>query len=143
MIDIRTPSFGDPDWLAAITLRRAVLRTPLRLDYAPEDLAREATDTLFAGYDDGRLIGVVMLRPVTPDGGKLRQMAVAADMRGRGVGERLITALEAYARQFGLRHIDLAARVTARGFYERCGYIADGEIFTEVTLPHIHMSKTL
>jgi N-acetylglutamate synthase-like GNAT family acetyltransferase len=143
LLDIRTPGFGDPDWLAAVALRRAILRTPLGLDYSADDLAREAADTLFAAYDEGRLVGVVMLRLAPPDGARLRQMAVAFDMRGRGIGEQLVAALEAQARQLGLRQIQLAARLTARGFYERCGYDPDGEIFTEVTLPHIHMSKTL
>ncbi len=35
------------------------------------------------------------------------------------------------------------ARLYARGFYERLGYRAASDIFTEVTIPHIEMEKML
>jgi predicted GNAT family N-acyltransferase len=70
-------------------------------------------------------------------------MAVAEDMRGRRIGEQLVAAFEAHVRALGIRHIGLAARKVAIGFYEKLGYAADGEEFTEVTIPHRHMSKTL
>lgn len=136
-------SSGDPEWDEAIVLRRAVLRTPLGLDYSAADLAAEREDMLFGAYEGERLAGVVMLRPDGAGGYKLRQMAVLAEMRGRKVGEQLVAALEARVRELGGRHIGLAARKDAIGFYERQGYVADGEEFVEVTLPHRHMSKTL
>ena len=142
-VTIRQIAFGSPEWAAATELRRAVLRIPLGLEYSPEDLAAEAGDTLFAAYEDNQLAGVVMLRPEGPGNGKLRQMAVAEAMRGRRVGEQLVAALEAHARASGLHHIGLASRKVAIGFYEKLGYVADGEEFTEVTIPHRHMSKAL
>lgn len=142
-ITIQQIAFGSPEWDATTALRRAVLRVPLGLDYSPADLAAESGDLLFAAYDDDRLVGVVMLRPDGPASGKLRQMAVAEAMRGRRVGEQLVTALEKHARTLGIRHIGLASRDTAIGFYERLGYTVDGGPFTEVTIPHRHMSKNI
>jgi GNAT superfamily N-acetyltransferase len=142
-LEIRQPEFGSPDWAEAVALRRAVLRTPLGLDYSAADLAAERSDTLFAGYESGGLAGVVMLRPVDAHSGKLRQMAVAETMRRRGVGERLVAELEAHARASGITEIELASRVVARGFYERLGYVAEGTVFIEVTVPHIHMRKRI
>ncbi len=142
-ITIRQIAFGSPEWAAATELRRAVLRVPLGLDYSPADLAAEATDSLLAAYDTDRLAGVVMLRPDGPGSGKLRQMAVAVDMRGRRIGEQLVSALEKHARSLGIRKIGLASRETAVAFYERLGYTADGPQFTEVTIPHRHMSKKI
>ena len=80
---------------------------------------------------------------VVPARKKLRQMAVAENMRGRRIGEQLIAALEAHARSAGIQRVGLASRATAISFYERLGYAAEGEVFTEVTIPHRHMSKTL
>jgi GNAT superfamily N-acetyltransferase len=142
-IAIRQIAFGSPDWAEATALRRAVLRIPLGLDYSPADLAAESADTLFAAYEDDRVAGVVMLRPDGPGSGKLRQMAVAEGMRGRRIGEQLVTALEKHARTLGIRRIGLASREVAVGFYERLGYTADGPQFTEVTIPHRHMSKKI
>jgi N-acetylglutamate synthase-like GNAT family acetyltransferase len=142
-ITIQQIAFASPEWADATALRRAVLRIPLGLDYSPTDLAAEFGDTLFAAYEDRRVVGVVMLRPDGPGVGKLRQMAVAKGMRGRRIGEQLVTALEAHARSLGIRRIGLASREVAVGFYERLGYTADGPQFTEVTLPHRHMSKAI
>lgn len=142
-ITIRQIAFGSPEWATATELRRAVLRRPLGLDYSPADLAAESGDMLFAAYEDDRVVGVVMLRPEAPGHGKLRQMAVAESMRGRRIGEQLVTALEKHARTLGTRHIGLASREVAVGFYERLGYTADGPQFTEVTVPHRHMSKNI
>ncbi len=142
-ITITRPAFGSPEWEAAVVLRRAVLRVPLGLDYAAADLAAEAGDTLFVATENGQIVGVVMLRPDGPGRVKLRQMAVADGMRGRRIGEQLVAAFEDFVRDTGARHIGLAARKVAIGFYEKLGYIADGEEFTEVTIPHRHMSKTL
>src|SRR5262249_29495365 len=88
-IIITRPLFGSPEWSAAVALRRAVLRVPLQLDYSAGDLAAEAGDTLFAATEGGRTVGVVMLRPDGPESAKLRQLAVAEEMRGRRIGEQL------------------------------------------------------
>ena len=37
----------------------------------------------------------------------------------------------------------LSARATAIGFYQRLGYVAEGEPFLEVTLPHRLMRRRL
>ena len=142
-ITIRQIAFGSPEWTAAVALRRAVLRLPLGLDYSAEDLVAESADTLFAAYDGDRVVGVVMLRADGLRVGKLRQMAVADGMRGRRIGEQLVTALERHAHGQGFRHIGLASREVAIGFYERLGYTVDGPPFTEVTIPHRHMSKRI
>jgi predicted GNAT family N-acyltransferase len=130
-------------WHAAVQLRRAVLRTPLGLDFSAEELAREAADTHFVAISQGKLVGTVVLAPLDADTVKLRQMAVAEDLRGQGVGEVLLRAFEAYARAIGAQRITLAARQTARRFYERNSYVAEGEGFVEVTIPHIRMTRTL
>ena len=43
----------------------------------------------------------------------------------------------------GIRHLRLAARQTAVGFYARLGYAVDGEPFIEKTIPHRTMRKML
>jgi predicted GNAT family N-acyltransferase len=42
-----------------------------------------------------------------------------------------------------VRTVTLHGRVTARGFFEKLGYTAVSEVFTEVTIPHIAMQKHL
>jgi len=142
-LDIRTVAYGTPDYDAAVALRRAILRTPLGLDFSAEDLAREAADTHLAAFDNGRLVGTVVMTPYEPGKVKLRQMAVADDMRGRNIGAQIVAAFEDHARRNGIGEIVLAARQTAQSFYARLGYDTDDEVFTEVTIPHVRMWKML
>ena len=139
---LRRIEHGSADYLAAVALRRRVLRTPLGLDFTAEQLAAEIGDDLLAAFEDGHVAGTLVLTP-HENALKLRQMAVAPELGGQGIGARLIAFAEAVARDEGFKQIVLHARVSAQGFYEKSGYRAEGEIFTEVTLPHIAMAKTL
>jgi len=142
-ISIRQAAHGSPDYEAAVRLRRAILRTPLGLDFAPEDLKREAADTHLTAWSGDTLIGTVVMTPYNDNTVKLRQMAVAEEARGLGVGAALLKAFETEARARGYSDITLAARQTAEAFYAHYGYDTDGAVFEEVTLPHVRMWKTL
>ncbi len=142
-LTVRIVPPGGADHDAAIALRRAVLRQPLGLDFTAEQLAAETADTHFAAFDDGALVGAVVMTPYNATTVKLRQMAVSPDAQGRGVGAALIQAFEDHARQNGMTAITLAARVSAQGFYTATGYTAEGDVFEEVTIPHIRMTKVL
>jgi ribosomal protein S18 acetylase RimI-like enzyme len=54
--------------------------------------------------------------------GTVDHLAVAAAARGRGLGRRLLSALESGARSLGVRQLTLGSIDSAVGFYERCGY---------------------
>ncbi len=142
-LTLRLAPHASPDYQAAVALRRAVLRTPLGLDFTPEQLAAEVADTHVVAFDGDRLVGAVVMTPYSAQTVKLRQMAVSPDAQGQGVGAALLQAFEARARTTGLTGITLAARVTAQSFYERNGYTAEGDVFEEVTIPHIRMTKAL
>jgi GNAT superfamily N-acetyltransferase len=142
-LSIRILPHGSPDYYAAVALRRAVLRTPLGLDFTPDQLAAETADTHFAAFDGGMLVGAVVMTPYDATTVKLRQMAVSPEAQGRGVGAALLRAFEAHARAHGITGITLAARVTAQGFYAANGYTAEGDVFEEVTVPHIRMTKPI
>jgi len=142
-ISIRDVPHGSPDYEAAVRLRRAILRTPLGLDFTPEELAREAADTHLTAWSGDRLIGTVVMTRYSDTTAKLRQMAVSDEARGTGAGAALLSAFENLARAQGFREIVLAARQTAQGFYTRHNYATDGVVFEEVTIPHLRMWKTL
>ncbi len=142
-LSVRILPHGSPDYQAAVALRRAVLRTPLGLDFTSDQLAAETADTHFAAFDGGTLVGAVVMTPYDAATVKLRQMAVSPEAQGRGVGAALLRAFEAHAGAQGITGITLAARVTAQGFYAANGYTAEGDVFEEVTVPHIRMTKPI
>lgn len=135
-----------PLHLQQLDLRGRVLRIPLGLDPASARNPREAEARHWVAIDpsSGAVVGCVSLLPLAhPGDSKLFQMAVEPHLQGSGVGRALVHTLEAAARSAGARRILLHARITAEGFYARLGYLAEGDIFDEVSIPHRRMVKAL
>jgi predicted GNAT family N-acyltransferase len=134
---------GSDLYRQALQLREMVLRRPLGLRITAEELADDAARHHFAAISYGLVIGTVSLRPLDEMTVQLKQMAVAEDRRGRGIGERLLVHAEGWGDRAGFLVMVLHARIGAEGFYARYGYAAEGEPFEETTVPHIRMTKHL
>jgi len=78
-----------------------------------------------------------------PGVGRIGRMAVLRPLRGSGLGEAIIEALQQAARARGDTAVVLGAQRGAEGFYRRLGYAPEGEPFVEVGIAHIHMRKAL
>lgn len=126
-----------------LALRDAVLRQPIGFSLYDEDLSGEQEDITLAALAGNEVVGCVLLHPADADTYKLRQMAVAPEHANNGIGRQLLEVAEAYAQQHGKTIITLHARVTAMGFYEKLGYEKQGDVFTEVGIPHVLMQKML
>lgn len=81
------------------------------------------TNFLVVGDDGAVICGVGLI----DQGGHVRLCYVRADRQRLGVGRALLNALEAQASSWGLGEVRLTSSATARKFYERQGYAADGE----------------
>lgn len=75
--------------------------------------------------DGERLVGFGALHVVWADLGEVRTLAVHDDWRGRGVGHRLLTALEDDAREYGLSR--LFCLTFEVDFFRRHGYVEMGD----------------
>ncbi|HEY5850748.1 MAG TPA: GNAT family N-acetyltransferase [Lysobacter sp.] len=109
----------------------------------PVEIERDALDPLcvhvIARDDRGQPIGTGRL---TPDH-RIGPMAVLPAWRGKGVGDALLSALLAQARQLGWRKVSLHAQVPAIVFYARQGFLPYGERFVEAGLDHQSMHLAL
>lgn len=143
MVQYRTITTGDPEYAQERELRDRVLRRPLGLVLSENDLHGEDEQAHFIATDDaGRLIGCVLVSFPTC-AAKVRQLAVDEVYRGKGIGAELMKRAEEAIRGRNIRLATLHARVTARAFFEALGYAAVSDVFTEVTIPHVRMEKTL
>jgi predicted GNAT family N-acyltransferase len=70
-------------------------------------------------------------------------MAVTRPRRGEGLGALLIACAHEVAAEAGAREMQLHAQVPVRGFYERAGYTAEGEVWVEAGIDHILMRRDL
>jgi predicted GNAT family N-acyltransferase len=123
-------------------LRQRVLRphqTVAEQVYAGDDAPGAAH---FAAYDEeGRVVGIASVTPEAyPMGGgsgdfRIRGMATDPESgRGRGLGGALLRACLDHARGAGAARVWCNARSPVRGFYEREGFVVEGQ---EFELPEI------
>jgi predicted GNAT family N-acyltransferase len=136
--------FATPDYDESVQLRTKILREPLGLSFTTEQLAAEYLDTHFAAFDEeGVLRGILLMLPKDTEVVKMRQVAVAADVQGRGIGRALVVACEAWAKLNQFKTIELHARDYAISFYEKLGYECVGDWFSEVNILHKKLIKNL
>jgi ribosomal protein S18 acetylase RimI-like enzyme len=136
-------SHDDPRLEDERDLRFRVLRAPLGFTRADVTVDHEDESMHLVAIDEGRVVGCVMLTPKGTKLGKLRQMAVDPSRQGTGLGRALVLHLEASLRERGFEEVELHARDHAVGFYEKLGYVKEGELFVEVHIPHLRMRKRL
>jgi len=95
-------------------------------------LDHRATHLPFLAEADGRLAGMAWLslghRVPTPHAldrrsGDIQSVYVVPDLRGHGVGARLIEAILAHARDVELQYLTVHSAQEALGFYERLGFV--------------------
>lgn len=88
---------------------------------------------------DGNAIGTARLTPKHTIG----RMAVLREWRGRQVGAALLRTLVEQARALGWPEVELHAQTHAIGFYEKAGFVAEGEEFLDCDIPHRVMRLAL
>jgi predicted GNAT family N-acyltransferase len=137
-------ALGTDEYRRECRLREEVLREPLGLSLSAEDLAGEESQLHFCLFEpDDNLVACVIAAPVSPTAARIRQMAVAPAHQGKGLGRRVMHELEKNLRARGFKNLELDARATAVGFYEKLGYTVVGDEFIEVTVPHIRVVKAV
>ena len=141
--EYREVAHGSDEYRETVALRDAVLRAPLGLEFDPAELDGEGDSHHLACLGSGRIIGCLVMKPLSASTIRMRQLTVAEDRRGEGVGTGLVEYAEKLARGAGFREIVMHAREAAAPFYEGLGYAREGGTFVEVTLPHVAIRKRL
>jgi N-acetylglutamate synthase-like GNAT family acetyltransferase len=140
---IKQIDHGTKEYDQMVQLRYEILRKPLKLFFEKEELEKEKEDILIGAYEEDKILGCCMLKKIDADTVRLRQMAVANNLQGKGIGASMMNFAENVAREAGYKKIRMHARKTAIGFYEKLGYRVIGNEFLEVSIPHYVMEKRL
>ncbi|MEW9556211.1 GNAT family N-acetyltransferase [Nonomuraea sp. NPDC050783] len=100
---------------------------------------RERQGAVFVAVAEGEVVGVVSVNAhrhfTGPVEAYIGELAVAPHAARTGVGRRLVSAAEDWARRQGLRHVTLetaAGNTTAQRFYAAVGYREEAVRFTRV-----------
>ena len=75
--------------------------------------------------------------------GKVGRVAVLKEYRGLGIGAEIMRLVEDHASVQGYRELLLEAQTHAIVFYEKLGYLAEGEIYLDCDIEHRVMRKEL
>lgn len=136
---LRSPRPGDLGWI--VHRQTLLYATEYGWDWRFEGLLAEIVGAFVRDFDaasercwvadaGGRVVGSVFLVRASADEAKLRLLYVDADVRGQGVGGRLVDTCIAAARELGYRRLTLWTNdvlVAARRLYVARGFVLQSE----------------
>lgn len=139
----RIPGDGELD--DAFDVRREVF---VEGQDVPEEIEMDGEDEAavhFVIYDgeSGDAVGTARLRPPEDGVAKPERVAVREAYRGQGLGQKLMSLIEAEARSQGCELSALHAQTHVIDFYDDLGYEVVSEEFEEAGIPHVEMEKEL
>ncbi|NEI68047.1 GNAT family N-acetyltransferase [Rhizobium lusitanum] len=133
--EIRRASEADAEAISAVIL--SALRETNARDYSADIIARVAESfgpaavrklldsrTVFVAVDGGHIVGTASL-----DGAVVRMVFVAPAAQRRGIGARLMAAIEQAAIAGGIAILSVPSSITAQAFYEALGFNGVGDSF--------------
>jgi len=123
MFECRTPK-NQQEFDQYYFFRWKILREPLQQEPGSEKDKLESQSVHRAIFDNnGNIIAVGRLHFTGSFEAQIRYMAVSEDHQGKGLGQQIISTLEQYVIEFGIKKIRLKSREIAVNFYEQQGYL--------------------
>ncbi|KRK37060.1 GNAT family N-acetyltransferase [Levilactobacillus parabrevis] len=130
---------------AALSLRQAIFVTergiPRDIEFDDRDTSDRVYVTLY--QDATHPIATLRLEPQSPTEMRFGRVCTRQDLRGQGIGTRLLTAAEDWSREHGFSTGVIHGEVSAQAFYERCGYAVNEGPFDEDGAPVVILHKDL
>jgi len=142
-ISIGLIEYDSEQYIESVALRQKVLRDPLGLKFTKENMVNDANEYHLAATNGSEIIGILLLKPLINDAVKMRQVAVSPDFQNQGIGKLLVQESETLSKNLGFKRIELHARKVALPFYNAMNYLAIGDEFLEIGIPHYKMFKDL
>ena len=134
-------NFEDNDFSIIRDIRKNVFANELGI--SESDLFDEHDETCdhFILFNGKNTVGTIRF-VITQNNIKLERMAILPKFRTKNYGKNSISQLIDYYRTKGYSKIMLDSIYAVKGFYKKCGFIEEGNIFKRVGIDHIRMSLT-
>ncbi|SDS31426.1 Predicted N-acyltransferase, GNAT family [Halopseudomonas litoralis] len=133
-VDIRVA-----EWRSTNALRDIRQTVFIDEQHVPPELEWDAEDaraTHFLLTVEHAPVGTARLLP----DGHIGRVALLSQARSKGLGQQLMRAVMAYARQQGMARLQLSAQTHALGFYSQLGFVTCSNVYPEAGIPHQDMS---
>ncbi|MFC6261556.1 GNAT family N-acetyltransferase [Levilactobacillus fujinensis] len=130
---------------AALSLRQATFVTERGIPRDVEFDDRDTPERLYVvAYQRAELpVGTLRLEPQSDTQMRFGRGCTSQTVRGQGIGSQVLQAGENWATAHGFAVGIIDGELTAKTFYERCGYHVVGEPFTEDGAPVVTLTKNL
>lgn len=118
---IRAPE-NQAEWEAYFDLRYQVLRAPLNQPRGSEKHEGDASGIHFAIFEHDVIVAIARLDYPEEEIAQVRFVAVATDLHGRGLGKKIMLAVEERCKTDHKQKLILHARDYAVDFYRKMNY---------------------
>lgn len=137
VIQVRPAIYQDSRWTEIRTIREVVFIQEQAVSEEEEYDEYEAVSRHFCAYLGAMPAGTARWRR-TEKGIKLERFAVLKEFRMHGVGRALVEAVlkDVFQMETKPGTIYLHAQLQAIHFYEKSGFVAFGEVFSEADILH-------
>jgi predicted GNAT family N-acyltransferase len=133
----------ETDRAACLELRRRVF---IEEQQVPEEIERDSDDAAalhFLACEGEVPIAVARVVDKGHNVAKIGRVAVVASRRGERVGAALMDFVLATLTERGFCEALLHSQEPVVGFYEKLGFVVEGERFFEAEIPHFAMRRRL
>ncbi len=137
--------FGSSRYDELVQLRYKILLEPLGLKFLDSFRDKESSYLHVGCIEnlDDQLVGGLVLAPVNNEEVRMMQVAVETRYQGEGIGRDLVKYAEKRAKDSGFSKIVMHAMLSVVNFYEKIGYVQEGDIFEENGITFAKMVKKL
>jgi len=135
-------NFNDPDFSVIEDIRRIVFTDEIGILESELFDDYDKTSDHFILFDGENIVGSVRIIIIDQQL-KLERMAILKKFRSKNYGKDCILQLREYYLNQGYSKIILDSIYSVRGFYKKCNFIEEGDIFQRVGIDHIRMTLTI
>ncbi len=128
---------------AIAAIRKSVFQEEQGVDPALEFDGKDEISEHLLAYLDDKAVGTTRIRYLDDQTVKIERLAVLSTARGQGIGKKIMENALSFIASKNIREVVIHSQEYIKGFYQKLGFVEEGEIFEEAGIAHIKMRKAL
>ena len=137
------PVVSPIDMWNAVNIRQVVFREEQNVPYHEDEIFEEQLQSkTYLIYLRDKAIGTIRFREIGERLYKIERFAIIKENRNKGYGKQILNYFaDMIAYSYNPCVVTLNAQEQTIGFYQKCGFKEEGDIFIEAGIKHLKMNK--